>query len=193
MAQNKEQIKVAAKGGLYIARAADEPTLPDDLTTALDEAFTNVGYFGDEGATATKTEEIEEVTAWQSQTAVRKIVVKRDFSIAGTLLQWNRDNVSLAFGGGTWTEPSSGVYRFDPPADYDALTDWVGVLETRDGDRIDRWVVESGNITGDIETQAVRNAAMTLPITLSALTPDGKDRPWYYLSNDDPAFEEVGS
>lgn len=188
MAQNKEQIKVAAKGGLFIARSADEPTIPTDLDTELDPLFNEVGYFGDDGATFAKGEEVEEIMAWQSQTAVRKIVVKRDFSMGGTLLQWDRTNVALAFGGGEWTEPKAGVYRFDPPADYDPLTDWVGVLEARDGDRIDRWVIEQGNVTGDIETQAVRNAGMTLPVNLSALTPDGKDRPWYYLSNDDAAY-----
>ncbi len=84
-----------------------------------------------------------------------------------------------------------GTFRFDPPSDYDALTEWVAVLETIDGDRTDRWVVERGTITGDIETQATRSAAMVLPVDVSALTPSGKDKAWYYLSND-PAFE-VGS
>jgi len=188
LAQNAEQIKVAANGGLYIARYDDSPTLPADVETALDPLFNEVGYFSDDGATFNKTEEKEDVRVWQSMAAVEEIVTARNFSASGTLAQWNRDTVSVSFGGGEWSEPKVGVFRFDPPADFDPLTKWVGVLETIAGERIDRWVIERGTITGDIETQAVRNAPMMLPITLSALTAPGKDRPWYYLSND-PAYE----
>lgn len=188
MAQNAEQIKVAANGGFYIARFDDNPKLPEDLTTPLDAAFNEVGYFSDDGATFNKSEETEDIRVWQSPTAVDQIVTARNFSAGGQLAQWNRDTVALAFGGGSWTEPKPGVYRFDPPSDFDPLTKWVGVLETIVGERIDRWVIERGTITGDIETQAVRNAPMLLPITLSALTPAGKDKPWYYLSNDEAAY-----
>jgi hypothetical protein len=188
MGQDSSQIKVAANGGLYIARYDDTPTLPTDVETVLDPLLGEVGYASDDGVTFNKSEEIEDINVWQSQNPVDKIVTKRDFSAGASLMQWNRETVATAFGGGTWTEPKVGVFRFDPPADYDPLTKWTAVIETITGDRIDRWVIERCTITGDIETQAVRNAAMMLPITLSALTPDGKARPWYYLSND-PSFE----
>lgn len=192
MAQTAEQIKVAAKGALFLARFDDEPKFPTDLTTPIDAAFNEVGYLDDNGATCTKSEATENIMVWQKKTPARIIATERNFTVAGSLSQWNRDNVAVAMGGGEWTEPKPGVYRFDPPADYDALTDWVAVLETVDGDRIDRWIIEKCNITGDVETQAVANAAQLLPITLSALTPDGKDRPWFYLSNDEAAYA-VGS
>lgn len=188
MPQNSEQIKVAANGGLYIARFDDSPKLPTDVTTALDPLLKEVGYSSDDGVTFNKSEEVEDINVWQSPNPVEKIVTKRDFSAGTSLVQWNRDTVAMAFGGGEWSEPKVGTYRFDPPADFDPLTKWVAVIETISGERIDRWVIERCTITGDIETQAVRNAAMMLPITCSALTPDGKDRPWYYLSND-TAFE----
>lgn len=193
MAQNAEQIKVAANGGLYIARYDDEPALPTDLTTALDPAFSEVGYASDDGVTFNKSEEVEDIMVWQSPTAVEKIVTGRNFGANTTLVQWNRESVALAFGGGEWSEPKAGVYRFDPPSDYDPLTKWVAVIETIAGERIDRWVIERCTITGDVETQAVRNAPMALPIELSALTPDDKDKPWFYLSNDEAAYAEAGS
>lgn len=193
MAQDSKQIKVAADGGLFIARFEDEPTLPTNVADPLDSLLNEVGYSSDEGVTFTKSEEVEDINVWQSQTPARRIVTSRDFSAATTLAQWNRETVALAFGGGGWTEPEPGEYRFDPPADYDPLTEWVAVIEAKDGDRVDRWVIERCNITGDVETQAVRNAGMFLSVTLSALTPDGKDRPWYYLSNDEPAYAEAGS
>lgn len=192
LAKNAEQIKVAANGGLYLARLNDNPELPEDSTTPLDPLFKEVGYAGEDGVTFNKSEEVEDVNAWQSPVPVRRIVVSRDFSASTNLIQWNRDSVALAFGGGEWSEPAPEVYKYLPPSDYDPLTDWVAVIEAIDGTRKDRWVIERCNITGDVETQAVRNAAMSLSITLSALTPDGKDRAWSFYSND-PAFKAVGS
>jgi hypothetical protein len=189
MTQTAEQIKVAANGGLYIARFDDEPTLPTDVETDLDPLFKEVGFASDDGATCTKGEESEDINVWQSQTPVDKIVTSRDYSVAMTLMQWSRDNVALAFGGGEWSEPKPGVFAFDPPADFEPLTKWVAVLETISGERIDRWVIFRAIVTGDVETQAVRNAAMMLPITLAALTPPGMERPWKYLSNDAAAYE----
>lgn len=191
MAQKSDQIKVAADGGIFVAPFAASPTLPTDVTTPLDEDFVELGYSSDDGATFTKSEEVEKIMVWQKLTPAREIVTSRDFSAATALSQWNRDTVSTALGGGTWTEPKPGVFRFDPPDDADPLAEFVVVLEAVDGDRIDRWVIERCNVTGDVETQMVRNAASLLPVTFSALTPDNKDHPWYYLTNDEAM--EAGS
>lgn len=188
MAHTKDEIKVAANGAIYVAQFSAEPELPTDVSTELDAAFNEVGYVSDDGVTFTKSEEVEDINVWQSQNPVRRIVTSRDFSAAAPLAQWNQDTVSTAFGGGTWTEPSEGVFRFDPPDDADPLAEWVVVVEAVDGERTDRYVIERANVTGDVETQAVRNASMMLPVTFSALTPDEKDKAWYFLSND-PAFE----
>lgn len=192
MAQTNKEIKVAANGGLYIARLEDEPTIPTNADDPIDPILKELGYASEDGATFNKSEEVEEVFVWQSLNAVRKIVTKRDYTANVALAQWNRETVALALGGGEWSEPEPDTYRFDPPADYDPVTDWVAVLETIDGDRVDRWIFERANITGDIEVQAVRSAPMLLPVTLSALTPDGADRPVHYISND-PAYEPAGS
>lgn len=184
MAQTAEQIKVAAEGKIYIAQKAWEPVLPTDVTTALDTNFKEVGYASDDGVSFSKSEQVEDVNVWQSQTAARRIVTSRDFSATVPLAQWNRNTVSAAFGGGTWSEPKVGVFRFDPPADVEALAEYVVVIEAEDGKKKDRWVIERCNVTGDVETQFVRNAAALLPVTFSALTPDGKEKPWYFLTND---------
>jgi hypothetical protein len=185
MAQKADEIKVASEGKIYVATLASEPELPEDTTTALDAAFKELGYASDDGVTFTKSEEVEDINVWQSQTPARRIVTSRDFAAAVPLAQWNRDTVSTAFGGGEWTEPSVGVYQFNPPADNDPLAEYVVVIEGEDGERKDRFVIERCNVTGEVETQFVRNAPSLLPVTFSALTPDGKDRPWFYLTDDE--------
>lgn len=191
MSQDASQIKVASEGKIYVASLASEPEIPTDTSKALDAAFAELGYASDDGVTFTKSEEVEDINVWQSQTPARRIVTSRDFSAAVPLAQWNRDTVSTAFGGGEWSEPSVGVFRFDPPADGDPLAEYVVVIEGEDGDRKDRFVIERCNVTGEVETQFVRNAPSLLPVTFSALTPDGKERPWFYLTDD--AAMEAGS
>lgn len=191
MAQKKSEIKVASEGGIYVAPYSEGLVLPTDVETAIDAAFNELGYANDDGVTATKSEEVEEINVWQSQNAVRRITTSRDFSAAASLAQWNRDTVATALGGGTWSEPKAGVYRFDPPADADPLAEYAVVVEAIDGERVDRWVLKQANVTGEIETQMVRNAPQLLPVTFSALTPDGEDTAWYYLTNDEAM--EAGS
>jgi hypothetical protein len=183
--QDSREIKVAAHGDLYIAPVGTR--LPGDVDEALDAAFVNLGYLTDDGVTFSSGSEREDIRAWQKQQPVRRIVTGRSFSVGFQLEQWNPDNFALAFGGGEWSEPSPGVYRYDPPADSDALSEYALVVDSQDGSRQDRFVVFRGTVADDVETQFVRNAAAVLPITFEALTPDDADRPWYYVT-DDPAF-----
>lgn len=190
MTQNTKEIKVLAAGDLYIAPVGTK--LPTKEDEALDEAFINLGLTSDDGVTFTNGKEVEDIMSWQRTTPSRRIVTSRSYSAAAQLQQYNRENFSLAFGGGEWTEPSAGTFRYDPPADTDALAEYVVVIDAQDGDREDRAVIMRATVEGDVETQFVRNAAALLPVTFSALTPDDADRPWYYLSNDE-AFAPAGS
>jgi hypothetical protein len=186
MAQTKEEIKVAASGDLYIAPAGAK--LPADVDEALDPAFFDIGLVTEDGVTFTNGAEVEDIRSWQRTNPVRRIVTSRTFAAASQLQQWNPDNFSLAFGGGEWSEPSPGVYRYDPPGDADALAEYAVVIDAQDGDRKDRFVIINATVADEVETQFVRNAAAVLPITFNALTPDNVDAPWYYLT-DDAAFE----
>lgn len=190
MAQDPKEIKVLAEGDLYIAPLGT--TLPTKPEAALDAGFINLGLVTDDGVTFSAGKEVEDIRSWQRTTPSRRIVTSRTYTAAAQLQQYNRENFALAFGGGEWTEPSAGVYRYDPPADADPLAEYAVVIEGKDGDREDRAVILRATIEGDVETQFVRNAPAVLPITFSAMTPDEADRPWYYLSNDD-AFAPAGS
>jgi hypothetical protein len=184
MAQNAEEITVALSGNVFVAPYTDALALPEDLA-ALASPWSNLGYTSEDGVTFTASPTVEEIRAWQKATPVRRIVTARDASAAFTLEQTNLDTFALAFGGGDWTEPTAGVYRYDPPADEDALGEYAVVVDFADGDRNSRIVIMRATVNEAVETQLVRNNAAMLPVTLAALTPDTEDRSWYFLSDDD--------
>lgn len=183
---NAEEITVALSGNVHVAPYSDTLVLPEDLS-ALDAAFMNLGYTSEDGVTFSASPTVEDIRAWQKATPVRRIVTARDASAAFVLEQTNLDTFALAFGGGDWTEPTAGVYRYDPPADEDSLAEYAVVVDFADGDRNSRIVIFRATVNEAVETQLVRNNAAMLPVTLAALTPDDQDRSWAFLS-DDPAY-----
>lgn len=188
MAQNKEEIVVALDGTVSLAPAGT--ALPTKLET-LNVAFADLGYQSSDGVSFSVTPSVTDIEAWQSATPVRKIVTARDLSLKFTALQWNIDTFAAAYGGGDWTEleeakeGNPGIYRYDPPADEDDLTDYSAVVDFHDGDKDYRLVIEQANIVDAVDTNLARGSASTLPLSLSALTPDGKDRSWFLISNDE--------
>lgn len=188
MAKNADQIVVAANGGLNVA--PEDTTLPDDLED-LGGTYVDLGYINEDGATITKGRTVEEVRSWQSATAVRKFVTEESLQIEAALQQWNAQSFITAFGGGEWTEPDTGVFRYDPPAPEDALIEQVVVLDWQDGEREWRLIVPKMTVEEDVETQLQRTTEQQLPTTLSAVADDSGSISWYLLSNDS-AFD-VGS
>jgi len=182
MAQDASEITVAADGDLSVAPFGT--ALPSSIDTALNAAFSSVGYLSEDGMSFTVGAEEEEINVWQKATPARRIVTARTFQASGELLQWNRATFALAFGGGEWSSPAGGVYRYDPPADRDAITEYSAVLDWEDGDRKSRIVIYRCTLADEVESSLTRTDAAALPITLNALTPDEEDRSWYYLSDD---------
>jgi hypothetical protein len=184
---NSEEITVALTGSVAVAPYSPSLVLPSSPTAALDPAFKDLGYTTEDGSTFTVTPNVQDITAWQKRTPVRRIVTARDVTVAFVLEQLNLDTFALGFGGGDWTEPTAGTYRYDPPADGDALAEYALVLGFADGDKHGRLVMYKGTINEAVEMQLVANNSANIPVTLASLTPDDEDASWYFLS-DDEAF-----
>lgn len=195
MAQTAEEITVALTGHVYVAPYTTGLVLPSNPFDAPAAAFIDIGYTSEDGVTFSVTPNVEDIMAWQKATPVRRIVTSRDSTIGYTLEQFNRDTFAHAFGGGTWTTIPAAAgppavaehFRYDPPADADALAEYACIIDFEDGARNGRLVMRRGTVNDTVETQLVRNNAAMLPVTLAALTPDGASNAWYFLS-DDAAF-----
>lgn len=180
--RSTDEIVVGADGDVYVA--PEGSTLPTDIGEALDSAFVKLGYTSEDGVTLTDSKTVESIPVWQLFYPARRIITERDFSLGFVLRQWSRDQVSLAFGGGTFTTTTNGV-KFSPPSPSDLDVRAV-VIDWADGDNDYRLVVPKMFVTDDVETNLVRSAASDLPITLGIIGPDSGD-PWN-LYSDDPAL-----
>jgi hypothetical protein len=188
MSANSDQVVVGAAGRVYVAPVGT--TLPTSPTATLDSAFADLGYVSEEGVTLAFAVTTEDVIAWQTSFPIRRIGTGFEGSASFTLLQFNADTVAVAFGGGAVTEPTPGVYKYTPPAASD-VAEYAAVIEWADGLKDYRWVINRCTVSDGVETNIVRNAAASLPISLSVLGDDGQD-PWYLLTND-PALAPAGS
>jgi hypothetical protein len=162
--------------------------MPATPTAALNAAFIDLGYFNEDGVTFSSTPTVEDIRAWQAADPVRRLVTERVNTVSGSLLQVNQENFLIVFGGGAWTSPSAGVYKYTPPAAQDALAETALVVRSADGAKNNNYNIFRGNITEAVETQLQRSGAQQLPFTLSALTPTTGGAAWEFLTDDAYAF-----
>lgn len=189
MTKNADQVVVAANGSIYVGELG--ATAPATIDAAIDPAeWIDLGYANDDGVTFSDGKDTEDINAWQSFYALRRIVTAKEGSLQFNLLQWNGATVRLAFGGGTVTEDAAGEYRYEPP-DPGVIDERAAIIEWVDGDRNYRLIVPRSMVSETVETNLTKSDAGELPITLSVLGQEGV-KPWYLLT-DDPAFAPTSS
>ena len=185
MALDADEVVIGANGAVYVGAVGS--TGPTDIETALDAAFTHLGYVTDDGITLTPGMDTAEINAWQSFYPVRRIVTSRSFDIAIPLLQWNQESIKLAFGGGSFatTAGPPAYYTYTPPSpeeiDYRAL-----VLEWADDTKEYRLHVPKVLVTDAGDLSLNRTDAAALDLTFSLEATDGSN-PFTLITND-PAF-----
>ena len=94
-------VVVASFGHIYIA--PEGTALPTDVATALPAAWVDVGYVGEDGVTFSLSRDTEDVMAWQSTEAVRRLITAEPKELSFELLEFDPESVQLAFRGGTTT------------------------------------------------------------------------------------------
>lgn len=106
---------IGAYGDVYTAPAGTVP--PTDLDTP-GTPWVKLGLISEDGATWTlPTEETTDIKAWQSPFPVRKVTTSLDTSVGFALMEWDRDTIPFALGGGTFTDDAvSGITTYSPPA-----------------------------------------------------------------------------
>lgn len=176
------EVRVAGAGHVYVA--ATGTTLPTDLA-ALPVAWTDLGYVTTDGVAFSFNRETEDLDAWQGS-KLRVLTTAEPASVTLALMQSNKDTLPVAFGGGTITEPSPGVFKYEPPA-AGVNTERIMVIEFTDGTIDYRYVLPRVQIEGEVAFTLQKAAAVTYPLTFGILDATPK---WYLLSDDanlDPA------
>lgn len=129
---------------------------------------------------------MKDIQAWQLFYPARKIVDQRTFKLVFDLLQWSKDTVKLAFGGGAITTTSgAGHFQYAPP-DPSTLDTRALAIEWTDGSVHYRLIVPKGLVEDNVQSMLSRNEAAPLPIGFGVVGQAGVS-PWYMLT-DDPSF-----
>jgi len=184
-----EEILIAGTGTLYTA--PEGTTLPSYLSDALAADFVEAGYLSDDGAKFTDAKTTNKVKPWQSFYPVRVHVTERMATVEFTLLQWNEANLIRAFGGGGIIEPTSGEYRYVPPAPEEVAI-LALVLDITDGTRNFRLTAGRSFVTSNTESTFAKSGPALLPLTFEILAPAAGDEPWT-MDSDDPQWAPAAS
>lgn len=191
MAQDATEIVVGANGNIYTAPAEATISWPTNVATALDSDFVQVGFTSEDGVTFTDSREITDIPVWQALYPARKLVASKTSTIEFVCRQYNRDTVSLAYGGGS-VDVAGGVATYTPPMPEEIDTRAL-IVEWEDDDYTFRLVAPRGIVTGDVATNVTRTAAADLPISYE-VTPlgqpvDGDPETYpFYLLTDHPSL-----
>lgn len=181
MAQESSELQYVGDAHIFVAPYGT--IVPDSLGDELNPAFRELGYASTDGVTDSSEPEVQETYALQSDLPVKRRVTKRTRGLAFTLLQTNRENYALTFGGGEWAETAPGEYEYTPPADTDDLAEYVVVAEFEDGDVKERIILLRATQTESVEVQHVRDEAAQYPLKFDALRPEGEKSAWKRQTN----------
>lgn len=105
---------VGSSGEVYIA--AYDTAAPAAWTTLDSAPWTKLGVISEDGVTWKMPEiESEDIMSWQSAFPVRTVTTKMSTSISFALVEWDRQTIPAALGGGTFADGTT-LTTYTPPA-----------------------------------------------------------------------------
>lgn len=176
MALTAEAVRVGVTGAVYVA--ASGATLPTDAITAVDAAFSDVGYVSEEGVTTSTGTESTDIKAWQNGDIVRKVQTSHDFTVAFTMLETNGKSLELYYGNYTaGPGGASGVVEVKGEQGYRGSF-VINVLDVDDDIRI---VIPDGQVTERGDVVYVNGDAITYPVTITCYPDANGDKARIYF------------
>lgn len=170
MSLDTEEIVVTGTGHIY--RAPVGTPFPR-VTVAPSTPWVDLGYASENGAAFSFGRSTNPVMGWQSLEPLRIITTQVPKTIAVELLQWNEHTHLTAMGGGTWSEPHTGEFEYDPP-DPSFIDEFAYLITGTDGAFEYRIGYKRVMASDKVDFAFVRSAPVQFPVTVSVLAaPDG--------------------
>lgn len=95
---NSANVRVGTgKVGGYAFRAPLGSTAPTDSTTALDAAYTGLGYLTEDGVSRNVEVSTEDIIDWNGD-VVRTTTTERNATVTITFLEWNEEVAKAVYG-----------------------------------------------------------------------------------------------
>lgn len=194
-AVNSTQILVPSRAYVHVAPVGTPA--PADETIALDPIWFNVGLTTPDSLSFSTEPEFEQVNTHQSDYPARRMQTSDSAAVSVDLIQWNKDNVTNAFGGGTVTQVKAATgtagqagyvpatYKFVPPV-LGSRPEKSCIIEVIDGTKRYRWVFPRVQQVEGVSSELNKGSESRLPLRFAVLG-DDTGAPFYLLTND-PAF-----
>jgi hypothetical protein len=180
MATNSARVTSAQRAKISLGPVGT--VMPVDVTTPLAAAFFDVGLTTPDSLTFTTEVDFNSIAAHQSDYDVRRLQTSASGAFAVSLLEWSAANFQAAYGGGTVSMVSAGVYKFTPPA-LGARAEFAAVIEIQDNAKIYRYCIPRVIQVEGVEQSFQKGEAAVLPLSLAIQGGDNTD-PWWLLSSD---------
>jgi hypothetical protein len=156
-------VRVGITGELNVGAVGS--TAPTSSTSALDAAFTGLGYVSEDGVTETYDDTIEDIIAWQNATVVRSTTTESKATLQMTLIETKGEVLELYHKGSVVEVVSAGEWKMDvkaPSPDPRAF-----VLDVIDGSKHLRIYVANGEVTERGEIVYANGEAVGYDITIT--------------------------
>lgn len=160
-----DQPIIGASGDLWFAAAN---TAKPPLTAAPAAEWVKLGLLSEDGATFGNSRDTSDVMVWQSFYAARRLTTSVENTLQFSMATWNRDTVSFAFAGGTWSGDATAGYTYTPPAPGTEIERAV-ILRWQDGGFAAQIYLPRTIITENEDLTLKRDEGAFLGVTVSAL------------------------
>lgn len=151
-----------------VFRAAAGSTLPTDPTTALDTAFTDLGYISEDGVTNNNSPETENIKAWGGQVVLVVSTEKPDEFQLTFIEALNVNVLKTVYGDANVTTAQNGVVTVKATADEPGEHAYVIDMILKGG-AMRRIVIPAGVLKETAEIVYKDDEAIGYQITLSCL------------------------
>lgn len=163
MALNADNVVVAVTGD--VAFAAPGSTLPANSVDPLAGAYRSVGYISEDGITESYDEDTETIQAWQFGTIVRRIASSSEAQFEFTMIETTKNSLETYYKNSTITgTPGAYAMKVRPPGSDIKIYTFLVV----DGDKTERIVLPSAEVTERGEVVRVSTDAVGYPVTVTA-------------------------
>lgn len=170
MALNASQVRTAPSGHIYVG-ALGSPE-PDDVSSALDSAFAELGYATPDGVTIAPSVEQEDIMVWQSLMPVLSPITGITLEISFVLAQISRPTLELFFFGEEFTDDGS-IARLNINSNPGTQERCLVVEWTDSSEDAYRLVLPRAQMTNREELALTRSDSINLGLTFSALDDGG--------------------
>lgn len=168
MTLDSSNVRVGVTGGIYVAPVGS--TLPTDATSALDGAFTELGFADESGVQEQQNEQVNNIRAWQNGEVVRKIQSEHDITWLFTMIETKLKVLETYYGNASGTEDS---WEVRLRGGFPERLAWV--IDVLDGDNALRIVIAEGQVTTRGTVTYANSAAVGYAMTMTGYPSDELD------------------